>query len=361
MQINQELLIDLLSREFFSNSVQNYLIAIGIFIVLKYFFRVVIYQIISKLQELTSKTDTRFDDHIIDLIKGIHPRTYDYIAFYLGAKTLVIGENIVHVLDAILTALIIFQVVISCNDIAAYILRKVLHVDENTTQQDDKTVFDGLILLIKIILWIIGLILLLANLGVNITSLATSLGIGGIAIALAIQNILGDIFSSFSIYFDKPFAVGDFISIGSDTGTVKKIGLKTTRIQTLQGEELVVGNKELTSTRIQNFRRMNTRRVVFHIGLTYGMTVEQIARAKEIVKEAIEQVDGARLDRVHFFEFGDFSLNLEIVYYHPNADYADYLDAREKISFYLKEKFDAEGLEFAFPSQTVYLEKAGES
>ena len=119
---------------------------------MKYFFRVVIYQIISKLQELTSKTDTRFDDHIIDLIKGIHPRTYDYIAFYLGAKTLVIGENIVHVLDAILTALIIFQVVISCNDIAAYILRKVLHVDENTTQQDDKTVFDGLILLIKIIL-----------------------------------------------------------------------------------------------------------------------------------------------------------------------------------------------------------------
>ena len=270
---------------------------------------------------------------------------------------MILNEDLLHILNALLTALIIFQIVLSCNDLAAYLLKKVLHVDENSTQQDDKTVFDGLILLIKIILWIIGLILLLANLGVNITSLATSLGIGGIAIALAIQNILGDIFSSFSIYFDKPFAVGDFIMIGSDTGTVKKIGLKTTRLQTLQGEELIVGNKELTSTRIQNFRRMDVRRVVFHIGMTYSMSAEQIHRAKEIVKEAIEKVNGAKLDRVHFFEFGDFSLNLEIVYYHPNSDYADYMDSREKISFYIKEKFDAEGLEFAFPSQTVYLEK----
>ncbi len=360
MQIDQEFFLSLLSRKILANSIQNYLIAIGIFIVLKYFFRLVFSQIVDKLEYFAQKTSTKFDNYLVELIAGIHPRTYDYIAFYFGAKTLSLSVDIVHVLNAILTVLIIFQVILSCNDLAAYLLKKVLHVDENTTQQDDKTVFDGLILLIKIILWIIGLLLLLANLGVNVSSLATSLGIGGIAIALAVQNILGDIFSSFSIYFDKPFAVGDFISIGSDTGTVKKIGLKTTRIQTLQGEELIVGNKELTSTRIQNFRRMDARRVVLHIGMTYSMTVEQIARAKEIVKEAVAQIEGARLDRVHFFEFGDFSLNLEIVYYHPNPDYASYMDAREKISFYLKEKFDAEGLEFAFPSQTIYLEKSAE-
>ncbi|NQY80845.1 MAG: mechanosensitive ion channel family protein [Candidatus Caenarcaniphilales bacterium] len=359
MQLDQEFFLGLLSKEVFSNSVQNYLIAIGIFIVLKYIFRFTFSQIIEKLEYFAEKTSTKFDNYVVELIAGIHPRTYDYIAFYIGAKTLNLSVDVVHILNAILTALIIFQVILSCNDLAVYLLKKVLHVDENSTQQDDKTVFDGLILLIKILLWILGLLLLLANLGVNITSLATSLGIGGIAIALAIQNILSDIFSSFSIYFDKPFAVGDFISVGTDTGTVKKIGLKTTRIQTLQGEELIIGNKELTSTRIQNFRRMDVRRVVFHIGMTYDMSVEQIERAKVIVKESVEQVAGARLDRVHFFEFGDFSLNLEIVYYHPNSDYADYMNGREKVSFYIKEKFDAEGLEFAFPSQTIYLEKSG--
>ena len=357
MQLKPEFLADLLSREIFANSIQSYLTVLGIFLILKYVFRFVFSELITKLKKLTKKTPTKFDDYLVEVLASLHPRTYDYVAFYLACKNLNLSEDILHILNAVLAALIIFQVVTSCNNLATYILKKVLQVSDSSTQQDDKTVFDGLILLIKIILWIIGLLVFLANLGVNITSLATSLGIGGIAIALAIQNILSDIFSSFSIYFDKPFAVGDYIAVGTDTGTVKKIGLKTTRLQTLQGEELIIGNKELTSTRVQNFRRMDNRRVVFTLGLTYDMSADQLRRAKELIAEAISKLEGAQLDRIHFFEFGDFSLNIEVVYYHPNADYASYMDGRETVSFHIKEKFDAEGLDFAFPSQTVYLEK----
>lgn len=360
MQLDQEFLQKILSTEIFANSMKSILISFVLFFVLKFVFHNLITRIIKKLQDLSKYTTTNFDDYLVEILASIHPRVYDYLSFYIAVRYLNISDSLSHIFTAILIALIIFQVVSSCNNIAVYILKKVLHVEESHTGED-ATVFDGLVLLIKIAIWITGALLLLANLGVNITSLATSLGIGGIAVALAIQNILSDIFSSFSIYFDKPFAIGDYIVIGTQSGTVQKIGLKTTRIKTLQGEELVIGNKELTSSQIQNFKRMERRRVAFIIGVTYDATVEKLKRVKELVAEAVKLIAGAELDRVNFFEFGDFSLNLEIVYYHPNSDYADYMAGREKLNWYLKEKFDAEGIEFAFPTQTIHLEKAAES
>ena len=177
------------------------------------------------------------------------------------------------------------------------------------------------------------------------------------AIALAVQNILGDMFSSFSIYFDRPFEVGDFIIVGDHMGVVKKIGLKTTRIQALQGEEIVISNAELTSTRIRNFKKMQKRRIVFTVGVTYDTPKEKLEKIPSIVATIMAKVENADLDRVHFKEFADSSLNYEIVFYALTGDFGKYMDSRQAINLGLIEAFGKEGIEFAFPTQTVHLAK----
>jgi small-conductance mechanosensitive channel len=199
--------------------------------------------------------------------------------------------------------------------------------------------------------------LVLSNLDINISSLVASLGIGGIAVALALQNVLGDMFSSFSIYADKPFRVGDFIVIGKDQGTVEKIGMKTTRIRTLQGEELVVSNKELTSTRVQNFKKMKRRRVLFQLGVVYGTKPEQLESISKIIKEIVDKIDGVDYDRCHFSTYGDFSLNFEVVFYVNSSDYADYMNKKEKANLAIYKRFAEEKIEFAYPTQTIFVNK----
>ena len=183
------------------------------------------------------------------------------------------------------------------------------------------------------------------------------LGIGGIAIAFALQNILSDIFASFSIYFDKPFKVDDFIIIGDDKGVVKKIGIKSTRIQTLQGEELVISNKELTESRVHNYKKMERRRIVFVFGVTYETPTEKVKKIPSIIKDIIEKTELADIDRVHFKEFADFSLNFEVVYYLKTSDYAEYMDTQQEINLAMKEHFEKEQIEFAYPTQTVFVHK----
>ena len=164
-------------------------------------------------------------------------------------------------------------------------------------------------------------------------------------------------FSSFSIYFDQPFKVGDFIIVGGHEGTVKKIGLKTTRIKALRGEEVVISNSELTSAHVQNFKRLRKRRVAFMIGVMYGTPSAKLKKIPEIVQSVVEGVEGTELGRVHFKEFGDFSLNYEIVFHALTNVYKEYMDAREQINLGLVDAFAKEGIEFAFPTQTVHVVK----
>jgi small-conductance mechanosensitive channel len=207
------------------------------------------------------------------------------------------------------------------------------------------------------IVWVLGLVIILSNLGFNVTALITGLGIGGIAIALAIQNILSDLLSSISIFLDKPFEEGDFIIVDNDLGTIKKIGIKSTRISTLQGEELVISNKELVEKRIHNYKKLSRRRIVFSIGLTYNTKLDKLKQAVNIIKEIINSIELADLDRVHFSKFGDFSLIFDIVYYVNIGDYNKYMDTQQEINFKIKQEFEKQGIEMAFPTQTIYLEK----
>ena len=211
--------------------------------------------------------------------------------------------------------------------------------------------------IIKGVLWAVAVIIILSNFGYNVSALAAGLGIGGLAIAFAMQNILSDVFASFSIYFDKPFRIGDFIIVGDDLGTVKHIGIKTTRIQTLQGQELIISNKELTETRVNNYKKMERRRISFTFGVEYGTKLKQLKKISSIVKEILDKIKIADLDRVHFKQFGDFSLNFEVVYYVNKPDYLTYMDTQQEINFALKERFEKEGIVFAFPTQTIYLNK----
>jgi len=233
------------------------------------------------------------------------------------------------------------------------IIKKRLEEDSTFDSSIIKLLGKGL----RAVVWFVALLLVAQNLGYDITALIAGLGIGGIAVAFALQGILSDIFASFSIYFDRPFQTGDFIIVGNEMGTVKHIGLKSTRIQTLQGEELVMSNKELTEARIHNHKKMERRRIGFRFGVVYDTPTKKLRQIPQMVKDIIATQESVDVDRVHFTEFGDFSLNFQVMYYMNTPNYTAYMDTQQAINLAIKEKFEQEGIEFAYPTQTVYVKK----
>jgi len=209
----------------------------------------------------------------------------------------------------------------------------------------------------KILLWTIILLIALDNLGINISALVAGLGIGGIAVALAVQNILGDLFASFSIFLDKPFVIGDFIIVDTYLGTIEHIGLKTTRVRSLSGEQLVFANADLLKSRIRNYKRMYERRVVFTLGVIYQTSYEKLKKIPEIIQDIIEKQTQTRFDRAHFKEYGPYSLNFEIVYWVESPDYNLYMNIQQKTNLEIFQRFDDENIEFAYPSQSLYINK----
>lgn len=343
---------------FWGNSVYDYFLALIIFVVVIFALKIFQSIILSHLQKLSLKTATDFDDIMIEIFKKIKPPFYFFVALYFAIKSLVLPDLANKILLVLFIVVIVYEIIKAVERVVSYLFKRYLERNQDAdTDQNSESMVRLMQILIKIALWIFGLILILSNLGVNVTSLIAGMGIGGIAIALALQNVLSDLFSAFSIYMDKPFKVGDFIVIGNDMGVVEKIGFKTTRLRTLQGEQLVVANKELTSVRVQNFRRMEKRRVVFTLGLTYDTKPEKIEAVPKIVEKIIDDVELAEFDRCHFAEYGSSSLNFEIVLYINSSDYNDYMDARQKINLNIYKAFVKEGIEFAYPTQTLFVKK----
>ncbi len=348
--------MDFLTFNLAGNSIKEYLIALGVFIIvflILRFFRTVG---INKLKKLTQKTKNDFDSSLVAVIESVGFLFYLIFPLYLASRFIVLSnlaDKIIYYLFLAVLAYYLIKVVTSFID---YGSQKV--IEKRKGGEFDPHLVKIATKIIKVIVWLVAVILILQNLGYNISTLVAGLGIGGIAIAFAIQNILGDIFASFSIYFDRPFEIGDFIIIGKDMGVVKKIGIKSTRLQTLQGEELVISNKELTSSRINNYKKMKKRRIVFSFGIAYETPNEKIKKVSEIVSDVIKEINFADLDRVHFKKFGDFSLEFEVVYYLNSSDYNVYMDIQERINLALKEKFEKEDIVFAYPTQTVYLQRS---
>jgi small-conductance mechanosensitive channel len=211
----------------------------------------------------------------------------------------------------------------------------------------------GIILIVNGVLWVVGLIFLFDNLGFNVTAILTGLGVGGIAIALAAQTILGDIFNYFVIFFDRPFEVGDFIIVDDKMGTVEYIGLKTTRLKSLSGEQIVISNSNLTNSRLHNYKRMQQRRVLFRFGILYETDPDKIERIPEIVREIVEKHSETRFDRAHFANFGQYSLEYEVVFYVLSADYNRYMDIQQAINIAIFRAFSKEGVAFAYPTYSI--------
>ena len=211
------------------------------------------------------------------------------------------------------------------------------------------------------LVWVATLLLMLENLGIDITALIAGLGIGGVAVALAAQNILGDLFASLSIVMDKPFVVGDFIVVGDIAGTVEQIGVKTTRIRSLSGEQLIVSNTDLLQSRIKNFKRMRERRVLFTVGVTYQTPIEKVRAIPSIVRAEIEKETETRFDRGNFQSFGDSALLFEFVYFVKTDNYNVYADIHERICLGIMSRFEDEAIEFAYPTQTLFLDRVRSS
>ncbi|MDR2428544.1 MAG: mechanosensitive ion channel family protein [Candidatus Margulisbacteria bacterium] len=214
-------------------------------------------------------------------------------------------------------------------------------------------------ILLQILIWTLTLTLLLDNLGIRVSALVTGLGIGGVAIALASQSILGDLFSYFIIFFDRPFELGDYIVIGEFRGTVENIGVKTTRLRSLDGEELVFSNTDLTGSRVRNYKRMNLRRVVFRLNLPQQTPLEKLQEVPRLLETIIREQQQASFDRAHFAEFGASTLVFEVVYYVLSNDYNRYMDIQQAINFRIKEEFVKRNIELAYPAQAIFLQKEG--
>lgn len=205
------------------------------------------------------------------------------------------------------------------------------------------------------VIWSVALLATLANLGVEITALVASLGVGGIAIALAAQNVLGDLLASLSIVLDRPFEVGDFIIVGADLGTVERIGLKTTRVRSLSGEQLVFGNNDLLTSRVRNFKRMAERRVVLTFGLLYSSPADKVEQVPGEVKKIIEAQENVRFDRAHFAGFGESALTFEAVYWILQPEYPVFMDKQQAVNLALLQRIRELGLDFAFPTRTLHI------
>jgi small-conductance mechanosensitive channel len=331
---------------FWNNSLYNYLQALVIFIGLLVLLKIFQKIILNKLNKLALKTKTDFDDMVIDIFKKIKPPFYLLISLYLALKTLIIPDIVIKVINILFVITIIYEIIRALDKIIDYFFQ--------TRGKENTSVAKTIKLIIKIAIWLLGITLALSNLGVNITSLIAGLGIGGIAIALALQNILKDLFASFSILMDKPFEIGDFVKVGNDLGTVEKIGIKTTRLRSLDGQQLIISNNELTNARVQNFKRLERRRALFTLGVIYETEKEKLEKIPEIITEIVKAEKLCEFDRCHFKSFGDFSLNFEISYYANTKEYKEYLDITEKINLAIIDKFRQEKIEFAYPTHLEY-------
>lgn len=275
------------------------------------------------------------------------------VALFIGSRSLILTSE----LDNAARALTVITVLLQAGIWGAASIRFAARTYERRAGADGALASSiGAIRYFGVVaMWVLVLLLVLDNLGVQVTALVAGLGIGGIAIALAAQAVLGDLFASFAIVVDKPFKVGDFIIVGDLLGSVEHVGIKTTRVRSLWGEQLVFSNSDLTSARIRNFGLMQQRRVLFSLGVTYDTTADKVERIPGMIREAVEAQELTRFDRAHFNAYGESSLNIEVVYYALTADYNVYMDIQQGINLMLLRRFADEGIEFAFPTRTLHV------
>lgn len=307
-----------------------------------------------RIRKLAETTATDVDDLIADLLDRTKFLFVLIVALWAGSQALTVTTAASGRIRAVLIIALLMQAGFWATALINYFLNRYRQrvVDDDPSVA---TAMGAIGFLVRLGVWTVVVLIALGTMGIDITALVAGLGVGGIAIALAVQNVLGDLFASVSIILDKPFVVGDFIVVGDAAGTVENVGLKTTRVRSLSGEQLVIANSDLLSSRIRNFKRMEERRIAFEVGVVYGTGSDKLAEVPEIIRAAVESRENARFDRSHFKAFGNSALLFETVYYMTVPDYSAYMDTQQAINLELYQRFEDKGLEFAFPTQTLFV------
>lgn len=344
---------DILKKVFWGNTIMDYgIAAIGLFmswLVLK----LIKQKLLIVLHKIVSRTNTKFDDLLVEITeKFIIP--YLYLAINYN---IIIQLHLSAMAQKIATAafmVVTFYYAVRMINFVIHGAVVMIMKQKNEPEERIKQL-SGILAVLKVITWGMGLIMLADNMGYNVTTIIAGFGVGGIAIALAAQNILSDLFSYIVIFFDKPFEIGDMIKVGNNSGVVEKIGIKTSHVRSLDGQQLVMPNAEMVKSVIENYKRLERRRIVFSIGVVYNTPSEKLRMIPEIIQDIIIKQEHASFDRTHLKSFGDFSINYEIVYYMDTADYLLYMNTNQSICLDIFEQFEKQGIEFAFPTQTIFL------
>jgi small-conductance mechanosensitive channel len=343
-----------LNYTLWGNTIRTWIIALGIIVVAFLLIRLLKSVLLTKLKRFSERSANHLDDLFVTLLEKVGMPLLYILAVYLGAQYPQTSEKVHRIMSGALMVVITWSVLRLITSLIGVSFRRYMEGRSGELREKQGR---GILMIINIVLWIVGLVFLIDNFGYNITTIITGLGVGGIAIALAAQAILGDLFSYLVIFFDKPFEIGDFIIVDDKLGTIEYIGIKTTRIRTLSGEQLICSNSALTSSWVHNYKRMERRRIVFSFGVVYQTPVEKVKRIPLIVKGIIEAQSQTQFDRAHFLKFGDSCLDFEVVYNVLDPYYNIYMDKQQAINLALMEKFETEGIEFAYPTQTLYLGK----
>jgi small-conductance mechanosensitive channel len=331
------------------------LLAATAFLIVLYVLRGVV---LHRLRRMAGNTVTLIDDFLVEVLSVTRFLLAGAASLYIASLFLVLPPSMEKVVDRTVIGLMLLQCGFWTTRALDFWLRHRFSQGDADEMGAREMTRSLLSFLGRMALWALAVLLILDNLGLNVTALIASLGIGGIAVALAVQNILGDLFASLSIAIDKPFVIGDFIIVDDLMGTVEHVGLKTSRIRSLGGEQIIFSNNDLLKSRIRNYKRMQERRVVFAMGVTYDTAEAQLELIPGMIRQAIEAQPAARFDRAHFKGFGAFSLDFEAVYYVREPDYNVYMDAQQAINLQLVREFAAHGIGFALPTQTLHIASA---
>lgn len=347
---------EILEYVFWGNRIWDYLVACILLVVGVLVINIVVRYFIRRLKKIAGKTASTIDDFIASVLEKIGIPFLYLLLIYVSIKSLTFSPYIEKGLNySVLAVVLIFSArlitMIISYGLKIYLTRR---GDGLTLERSMK----GILIVVKVLVWAGAVIIFLDNLGIKVTAVVAGLGIGGVAVALAAQAILKDLFSYFSIIFDHPFKVGDFIIIDDYLGTIEYIGIKTTRIRSLGGEMLIFSNSDLTDSRLRNYKLMEKRRVVFKLGVVYQTPLKQLKEMPKIIENIIKNIKDTTFDRAHFFSYGDFSLIFEVVYYVISPDYNKYMDVQQEINFCIKEDFEKRGIEFAYPTQTLFIDKS---
>lgn len=344
-----------MNRVYYGNPLSTWIFAVGISILFYLFTKIALSLLSKRFQKLANQTPNPIDDLLIAVLKRTKEIFLFILSIYIGSQTLQLEPDITSLIGMITIIALWIQVGIwASTAIKFWFIDR--HKDNHNGQE--KTTLSVINTVGKVIIWSIVLILALDNIpGVEINALIASLGIGGIAVGLAVQNILEDLFSSITIALDQPFVIGDFITVGDFSGTVEHIGLKSTHIRSLTGEQLIFSNSDLLDSRIKNFKRMERRRVVLKLGVTYQTSPTTLKEIPQIVEEIVRSMENISFERVHLSGLGDFAVDFELVYWVESADYQIHMDTQQEILLRLYGSFAEKQIEFAYPTQTVFIEK----